>query len=580
VHAVDAGYASLPRRSGVVADGMPNLAIPTRAASFRRDSDLSAVPVRARPARDADQPTDAQHVVRDALRSSIGQPLDPETRSLMQRQIAHFFPGLRPRPANPDELVLGSSFDPHEHEANRVAAAVQRAPVAPDNAVSGNGFNLGDVRVHTGGRAADSARRLGARAYTVGRDIVFGSGQYAPATPAGRGLLAHELAHVAQSARPDNPVAMVRRFTEFTAAAQTAGNSMGWKHPAGTDLRVADDGQMAVEDNGWGAGLSKRAWTTPAKVTEANATLADQGSVAELRSKSGGQEISGQAPSSQQPVSLQEIEPARTAGGTFNLASDCGTAARQVMGSGPAGAKDVAVIKRQAPELSGTLGGVIGGAVGLLGLGAAGAGLGYLAGGSSPKAQAIGAVIGGVIGAIGGLVGGIFAGSAIQKSMAAKTPPGEEYLTARSYHGGIPTTPEEWSEELFKKEFGSNLTREQAYAAYANLSPEEKDAFDRKYGINKYAVPRVGQGITISTERDMPGYAEASGFTWNFHYAAPVLSSGEDYVTLESARGWAPTDWIFFMYGPETKAQSFYEYQGATLTHGTKSSAYVVQPER
>ncbi|MEU6198263.1 DUF4157 domain-containing protein [Streptomyces sp. NPDC047061] len=58
--------------------------------------------------------------------------------------------------------------------------------------------DLGAVRVHTGAEAGESARALGARAYTVGADIVFGAGQYAPSTPVGRYLLAHELTHVVQ----------------------------------------------------------------------------------------------------------------------------------------------------------------------------------------------------------------------------------------------------------------------------------------------------------------------------------------------------------------------------------------------
>ncbi|MER5432369.1 DUF4157 domain-containing protein [Streptomyces sp. NPDC002588] len=58
--------------------------------------------------------------------------------------------------------------------------------------------DLGAVRVHTGAEAGEAARSLGARAYTVGTDIVFGAGQYAPSTPVGRYLLAHELAHVVQ----------------------------------------------------------------------------------------------------------------------------------------------------------------------------------------------------------------------------------------------------------------------------------------------------------------------------------------------------------------------------------------------
>jgi len=54
------------------------------------------------------------------------------------------------------------------------------------------------VRVHADRTAAASAHQLGAHAYTVGADIVFGQGRYAPKSPGGRHLLAHELTHVVQ----------------------------------------------------------------------------------------------------------------------------------------------------------------------------------------------------------------------------------------------------------------------------------------------------------------------------------------------------------------------------------------------
>ena len=60
------------------------------------------------------------------------------------------------------------------------------------------GTDFGDVRIHTGDEAERSAAAVGARAYTVGRDIVFGAGSYDPGGGAGRRLLAHELAHVIQ----------------------------------------------------------------------------------------------------------------------------------------------------------------------------------------------------------------------------------------------------------------------------------------------------------------------------------------------------------------------------------------------
>lgn len=60
------------------------------------------------------------------------------------------------------------------------------------------GLPLGDVRVHTGPWAAAAARTLGARAFTLGHDIVFGDGQYKPESVEGQRLLAHELVHVVQ----------------------------------------------------------------------------------------------------------------------------------------------------------------------------------------------------------------------------------------------------------------------------------------------------------------------------------------------------------------------------------------------
>jgi hypothetical protein len=60
------------------------------------------------------------------------------------------------------------------------------------------GHDFSRVRVHTNRQAADSALSISARAYTVGRDIAFGKGEYVPTTFEGKRLLAHELTHVVQ----------------------------------------------------------------------------------------------------------------------------------------------------------------------------------------------------------------------------------------------------------------------------------------------------------------------------------------------------------------------------------------------
>ena len=60
------------------------------------------------------------------------------------------------------------------------------------------GCDFNDVRVHADAGADVAAAAVGARAFTVGADVVFRRGEFVPHTQAGRALLAHELAHVAQ----------------------------------------------------------------------------------------------------------------------------------------------------------------------------------------------------------------------------------------------------------------------------------------------------------------------------------------------------------------------------------------------
>ena len=90
--------------------------------------------------------TDVPSIVHEALRSP-GQPLDAGTRAYMEPRFEHDF---------------------------------------------------SQVRVHADTKAAESAKSVNALAYTVGRDMVFGRGQYAPGTSEGRKLLGHELTHTIQ----------------------------------------------------------------------------------------------------------------------------------------------------------------------------------------------------------------------------------------------------------------------------------------------------------------------------------------------------------------------------------------------
>jgi hypothetical protein len=71
-------------------------------------------------------------------------------------------------------------------------------PTTRSQMESAVGADFSSVRIHTGAEAAKSATSVQASAYTVGNDIVFGSGGFDPGSAAGKRTLAHELTHVVQ----------------------------------------------------------------------------------------------------------------------------------------------------------------------------------------------------------------------------------------------------------------------------------------------------------------------------------------------------------------------------------------------
>ena len=99
-------------------------------------------------------------------------------------------------------LAIGKRDDEHERAADLTANQVlgrPKIPSVPGESDQGNDFS--GVIIHTGARAAESARSVNALSYTVGNHIVFGEGQYAPQFTSGRRLLAHELTHVLQQSQ-------------------------------------------------------------------------------------------------------------------------------------------------------------------------------------------------------------------------------------------------------------------------------------------------------------------------------------------------------------------------------------------
>jgi hypothetical protein len=112
--------------------------------------------------------------------------LGPAVRPLLQRGRPSSAPG-------PGRAAIGRFDDPAERQADGFARAAD-GPLAALS--SGERAALEAVRVHTGAAAAGAARALGARAFALGNQIVFGEGEYRPGSADGRALLAHELHHV------------------------------------------------------------------------------------------------------------------------------------------------------------------------------------------------------------------------------------------------------------------------------------------------------------------------------------------------------------------------------------------------
>lgn len=97
--------------------------------------------------------------------------------------------------------ATGALLDDERSPVHDVVGSGGGAPLAPEVRVdmeSRLGHDFGDVRVHTDGRAHESAQAVGAHAYTVGSDVVFQRDRYDPSSTEGRTTLAHELTHVVQ----------------------------------------------------------------------------------------------------------------------------------------------------------------------------------------------------------------------------------------------------------------------------------------------------------------------------------------------------------------------------------------------
>lgn len=173
------------------------------------------------------------HAVTDAVQAP-GSPLPPAVRVSMEAAFAAETGSIDPAPVpGPARSVpsLTQPGDPTERQADAVARRVTAAHADPsrahpDPARVRGAADFGQVRVHTGITATRAARSVAATAYTLGSDIVFTDGAYAPDTPRGQSLLAHELTHVLQQRKAGfGRGAPVARQSSDSADGRAAGPS-------------------------------------------------------------------------------------------------------------------------------------------------------------------------------------------------------------------------------------------------------------------------------------------------------------------------------------------------------------------
>lgn len=134
-------------------------------------------------------------------RSDSGRPLDEDERVEDERVQAEAQPGATPTVSAETASGIQSLRGGGQSLPERTRSFFEPR----------FGFDLRNVKIHDDSEAARLADNVGARAFTIGRDVVFGRGEYRPDTADGMRLMAHELTHVVQQSGTSRGVSRAPR---------------------------------------------------------------------------------------------------------------------------------------------------------------------------------------------------------------------------------------------------------------------------------------------------------------------------------------------------------------------------------
>lgn len=195
----DAAHENSPEEYQGLGHSFGTLKVHSPAPAF------SPSPLSVQPKLEINQPGDVYEQEADAMAEQVMRMKDTAAPATFLKPAA---PSVQRKCAHCDE----EEKKLHRKEASNAAPATTSAAVTQTLQSAGRpleaptrsfmearfGHDFSTVRIHTDTKAAESAHDVNALAYTVGRNVIFGSGQYVPQSETGKQLIAHELTHVLQ----------------------------------------------------------------------------------------------------------------------------------------------------------------------------------------------------------------------------------------------------------------------------------------------------------------------------------------------------------------------------------------------
>jgi len=216
------------------------------------------------------KPNDKYEQEADRVADKVMSMAEPKTSSVQRKSDCPYCPEKEEVQTKPlaDQItplaqrIVGSDEEEsiQGKQANNQAPTVNSNTESTVNFLKGGGQPLSEstrsyfelrfdtdfshVRVHTDSKAAEATKSVNAKAFTTGKDIMFGAGQYAPGTGEGKKLLAHELTHtIQQSRRPGT----IQRFDFCDTSDQCSARETGEKERSISNPMVVERLSGSIE---------------------------------------------------------------------------------------------------------------------------------------------------------------------------------------------------------------------------------------------------------------------------------------------------------------------------------------------